>query len=47
MDKLEYIPGDLVFANGKLCEVVGDSFWVPILLESANMYMVVSITMYI
>lgn len=26
MDKLEYIPGDLVFANGKLCEVVGDSF---------------------
>lgn len=25
MDKLEYIPGDLVFANGKLCEVVGDS----------------------
>lgn len=26
MDKLEYIPGDLVFANGKLCKVVGYSF---------------------
>lgn len=23
MNKLEYIPGDLVFANGKLCKVVG------------------------
>ena len=26
MDKLDYILGDLVFANGKLCEVVGDSY---------------------
>lgn len=26
MNKLEYIPGDLVFANGKLCEVIGDSY---------------------
>ena len=26
MNKLEYIPGDLVFASGKLCKVVGDSF---------------------
>ena len=26
MDKLEYIPGDLVFAYGKLCKVVGYSF---------------------
>ena len=26
MDKLEYIPGDLIFANGKLCKVVGYGF---------------------
>lgn len=26
MKNLEYIPGDFVFANGKLCEVVGDSY---------------------
>lgn len=26
MNKLEYIPGDLIFANGKLCKVVGYGF---------------------
>ena len=26
MNKLEYIPGDLIFANGKLCQVIGYGF---------------------
>lgn len=26
MDMVDYIQGDLVFANGKLCKVVGDSY---------------------